>query len=445
MAPHVAQNLTPGKRRRVDTMDRGEVTIRDYSSLIVQVLHSRGRVTWKHLRKRLRRKFGDKWEQRLTAITHFNSLVELCLSLNLEVSQHGASIPGSAMYLGRLFRKNERKMTIHELRKFRHEIALYLSLQLSHIPCLMEIVSLACSFLPFESTQQDYEITDTLRSERGLEKADGNLYELHEAVHTETDTEVVLEVFHIEENGVLPTFLQRELAMSSILHKHANIWQIIDEIRLPDRIIIVRHRVECTLSSIITMHGALEIGLIKNYMHQLLTFIHDCHSRNIICDGISSGSIYIDENQVLKITRNPANFYDPPERLMADSEARRTLVSSEKKDVWSLGCVFAKLGKGGWLFNFERTDVQDLDVLHKIFKTLGTPAIHTCPNTPEMQDYFDNQPCYPRQPIHELVPNLSAHGIDLLEKMLTFDPKTRISAEEALRHPFFDDLRMPEL
>lgn len=69
----------------------------------------------------------------------------------------------------------------------RHEVALFLSLRLCEIPCLVEIISLVCSFLPFDSSEKDYEVTDTLRSERGLEKADGNLYELHEAVHIETD------------------------------------------------------------------------------------------------------------------------------------------------------------------------------------------------------------------------------------------------------------------
>jgi serine/threonine protein kinase len=359
------------------------------------------------------------------------------MDIGLEVSKHGVTLPGCKSQLGRLIERNERKMTIYELRRHRHEVSLFLSLRLFKIPFLMEMVSLVCSFLPFESEKKDYEITDTLRSERGLEKADGNLYELHEAVHIETDTEVVMEVFHIEEKGVLPTFLQRELKMSSVLHKHANIWQIIDEIRMDDRIMIIRHRVECTLSTIITQRGALDIETIKNYMHQLLTFIHDCHSHNVICDGISSGSIYIDENNVLKITRNPANFYDPPERLMADSEERRAQVSSEKKDVWSLGCVFAKLGKGGWLFNFERSDVQDLDVLHKIFKTLGTPERQDCPDTPELHDYFASYPPFRRQCIPELVPRLNRRGIHLLERMLCFDPEERISAEEALRHPFF--------
>jgi len=366
-------------------------------------------------------------------------LMDLSLELGVEIDQYGCTMPGCKAQLVRFFRQNERKMTICELRRRRHEVALFLSLRLYKIPCLTEIVSLTCSFLPFDSQEKDYEIIDTLRSERGLEKADGNLYELHEAIHIETDTEVILEVFHIEDTDAVPMFLQRELVMSNVLHKHTNIWQIIDEIRLHDRIIIVRHRVECTLSSIITQHGALDINRIRDYMRQLLTFIHDCHSRDVICDGISSGSIYIDENHTLKITRNPANFYDPPERLMADSEETRAQVNSEKKDVWSLGCVFAKLGKGGWLFNFERTDLQDLDVLHKIFRTLGTPEPDTWPHNPELQEYFATHPHFPRQPIPELVPRLNKNGIDLLERMLLFDPNERISAKDALRLPFFDE------
>ena len=74
-------------------------------------------------------------------------------------------------------------------------MALFLSLRLCEIPCLVEIVSLVCSFLPFDSSEKDYEVTDTLRSERGLEKADGNLYELHEAVHVETGAHQSYEKF----------------------------------------------------------------------------------------------------------------------------------------------------------------------------------------------------------------------------------------------------------
>jgi len=35
---------------------------------------------------------------------------------------------------------------------------------------------------------------------------------------------------------------------------------------------------------------------------------------------------------------------------------------------------------------------------------------------------------------------LDTNGIDLLSKMLNYDPSARITAEDALLHPYFDDL-----
>ena len=39
---------------------------------------------------------------------------------------------------------------------------------------------------------------------------------------------------------------------------------------------------------------------------------------------------------------------------------------------------------------------------------------------------------------------LSEHWFDLIDKMLTLDPKKRLSAEQALQHPFFTDTSLPE-
>ena len=51
---------------------------------------------------------------------------------------------------------------------------------------------------------------------------------------------------------------------------------------------------------------------------------------------------------------------------------------------------------------------------------------------------------WPEKNFKELFPNLDAEGIDLLQKFLQLEPDKRISAEEALKHPFFDDL-MPAI
>ena len=50
---------------------------------------------------------------------------------------------------------------------------------------------------------------------------------------------------------------------------------------------------------------------------------------------------------------------------------------------------------------------------------------------------FEN---YPEKNMKELFPNLDSEGLDLLKKFLKLEPEKRTSAEEALKHPFFDDI-----
>lgn len=46
--------------------------------------------------------------------------------------------------------------------------------------------------------------------------------------------------------------------------------------------------------------------------------------------------------------------------------------------------------------------------------------------------------------IEQLMPNISNECVDLIKKMLIYDPKERISAKECLKHPFFSSLRERE-
>jgi serine/threonine protein kinase len=43
-----------------------------------------------------------------------------------------------------------------------------------------------------------------------------------------------------------------------------------------------------------------------------------------------------------------------------------------------------------------------------------------------------------------LLPDASLQALDLLSKMLVFEPERRVACEEALRHPFFEDLHDSE-
>jgi non-specific serine/threonine protein kinase len=48
---------------------------------------------------------------------------------------------------------------------------------------------------------------------------------------------------------------------------------------------------------------------------------------------------------------------------------------------------------------------------------------------------------YPAQPLKKICKRLDNIGIDLLQRMLQFDPSKRISAQQAMNHPWFKDLK----
>nr|CCA25015.1 unnamed protein product [Albugo laibachii Nc14] len=108
------------------------------------------------------------------------------------------------------------------------------------------------------------------------------------------------------------------------------------------------------------------------------------------------------------------------------------------QDIWSLGCVFAELLLGQPLFPGE----SGVDQLVEIIKVLGTPKREEIeamnPNYTEFQ--------FPQIKAHSwnkiFRPRTPSEAIDLMSKMLFYDPKRRIHPLEACAHPFFDELRL---
>ena len=125
-------------------------------------------------------------------------------------------------------------------------------------------------------------------------------------------------------------------------------------------------------------------------------------------------------------------WYRAPDVLMG---SRRY---STPVDIWSVGCIFAEMANGRPLI----AGTSEGDQLERIFRLLGTPTQTEYPGIVDLPEYHPNLPRFPPpvNGIKSLVPTLDGTAVDLLSKMLHYDPARRITANDALKHPFFYDV-----
>ncbi|KAK7482976.1 hypothetical protein BaRGS_00025753 [Batillaria attramentaria] len=102
-------------------------------------------------------------------------------------------------------------------------------------------------------------------------------------------------------------------------------------------------------------------------------------------------------------------------------------------DLWSCGCIFSELHSRRALFKGN----SEFDQLKKIFEVMGLPPASEWPEGVSLQR-STFRPSAP-QPLERLTPEMDPQARDLLERMLVISPARRISAREALNHPYFRD------
>ena len=120
-------------------------------------------------------------------------------------------------------------------------------------------------------------------------------------------------------------------------------------------------------------------------------------------------------------------------------------------DIWSVGCIFAEMCNGRPLFpgNSEKNQLE------RIFSLLGLPDEEDYPGIVELPDWATTKQRMKekaaqanislKRPPHlgHLVKTLAERdpqGVVLLEQMLQFDPAKRVSARDAMNHPYFANL-----
>lgn len=173
-----------------------------------------------------------------------------------------------------------------------------------------------------------------------------------------------------------------------------------------------------------------------------------CHARRTLHRDLKPQNLLIDRDGNLKIADfGLARTFGIPVRTYTHEvvtlwyRAPEILLGARHYgcaiDMWSVGCIFAEMVTQQPLFPGD----CEIDQIFKIFKILGTPTSETWPDAMNLPDFKPTFPRWSPQDLKEIFNGkLDEHGVDLLSRMLTYDPAKRISVRDALRHPYFNEL-----
>ncbi|XP_019176934.1 PREDICTED: cyclin-dependent kinase D-1-like [Ipomoea nil] len=270
------------------------------------------------------------------------------------------------------------------------------------------------------------------------------------AIDTKTGQTVAIKKIRLgkEKEGVDFTAL-REIKLLKEL-KDPNIIELSDAFPHKGNLHLVFEFMETDLEAVIRDRNIfLSPADIKSYLQMTLKGLAFCHKKWVLHRDMKPNNLLIGSNGQLKLADfGLARLFGSPDRRFTNQVFARWYRAPELLfgakhygpgvDVWAAACIFAEL-------LLRRPFLQgnsDIDQLGKIFAAFGTPKSSQWADMVFLPDYVEYQ-YVPGQPLRTLFPMASDDALDLLTKMFLYDPKARISAQQALEHRYFSSLPPP--
>jgi len=255
-----------------------------------------------------------------------------------------------------------------------------------------------------------------------------------------------------EKNGFPITSLREIMAL--MVCKHENVVGI-REIVVGDtltQVFIVMDFIEHDLKTLLSvMPTPFLQSEIKTLLLQLLSAVAHCHSNWVLHRDLKTSNLLMNNRGSIKVADfglarqfgDPLGdmtqlvvtlWYRAPELLLGETSYSTAI------DMWSVGCIFGELVLKEPVFQAK----GEIEMLGMIFKLLGSPNEDIWPGFSELP-LTKTLTIPPNRPaLRNRFRFLTEAGLDLMFKLLTYDPERRIAAEEAMKHPYFSESPLPK-
>ncbi|XP_032999494.1 cyclin-dependent kinase 19 isoform X3 [Lacerta agilis] len=216
-------------------------------------------------------------------------------------------------------------------------------------------------------------------------------------------------------------------------------------------------------------------SMVKSLLYQILDGIHYLHANwvlhrdlkpaNILVmgEGPERGRVKIADMGFARLFNSPLKpladldpvvvtfWYRAPELLLGARHYTKAI------DIWAIGCIFAELLTSEPIFHCRQEDIKTSNPFHhdqldRIFSVMGFPADKDWEDIRKMPEYPTLQKDFRRTTYanSSLIKYMEKHKVKpdskvflLLQKLLTMDPTKRITSEQALQDPYFQEDPLP--
>ena len=283
----------------------------------------------------------------------------------------------------------------------------------------------------------------------------GKYSEVFRGKNTTKSSDVVIKIL----KPVRKMKIKREIKILQNLAGGPNIIELLD---------IVRDRHSKTPSLVFEFVDNIDFRVLyptltdydlRYYLHELLTALDFCHANGIMHRDVKPHNVMINhrKRELRLIDWGLAEFYHPGREYNVRVASRyfkgpELLVDLRdydySLDMWSLGCMMGQM-------IFRRDPMfkgrDNYDQLVRIAMVLGTSELvdYLEKYDLELDPHYDGiLGSHRRQPWKSFVDNdnkryHTPEALDLIDKLLKYDHQERLTAQEAMQHPYFAPVRGP--